>query len=197
MQNSKSSKVQPRSRIEEQISNPGQDYSDAPGVNDGQSVEDGVMITSHDKKSIKASNALNTVGTHGQLSTSENIRRQIGAKSSGLSQGSNNGSQANMKRDTAGNQRGIVNIGADSIMAQGHAWTNQTQGRVTSIGSNQGSVPRSKNGTNTDNIYSNHTSPPQYQGMKGSKNSNQKHFKKMQNNNQFNMYQPSNVPMTS
>ena len=72
MQNSKSSKVAARGRMEEQM-NPGQDYSDVAGMNDGQSVEDGMMM--NDKKILKTSAALNSVGTHGQLATSENIRR--------------------------------------------------------------------------------------------------------------------------
>ena len=126
---------------------------------------------------LKNSAVLNTVCTHGQLATSENVHRQIGAKSSGLSQDSNNGSTANMKQDGDGslwNQRGVVNIEADSIMAQGYAWTNQTQGLVTSIGLTQGNIPRSKGGTNPDrNIYSNHGSPPM-QGMKGLSSENLK-----------------------
>ena len=55
MQNSKSSKGAARSRIESvEHTNPGQDYSDAPGMPDGQSVEDGVMIDSrsNDKKTM-------------------------------------------------------------------------------------------------------------------------------------------------
>ena len=111
--------------------NPGQDYSDPPG-HDGMSAEENIMATSGDKKislSHKHETVLNNVGTHGSLKTAEDVRRKLGAKSSGLSQGSNNGSSANIKKDmpmaniSIKNQRNVAANNVDSIVAQGHAWT--------------------------------------------------------------------------